>query len=176
MCYWENSLSLFWVPWGQKASFEVAEAKFWILSSFNGFLLRIFVILSFKVIWPQRPQKGFREFFQKLHFWNQCVPTIYLSTEKLWFQLGREIAIWEFWKKSTNFWPWYKLGLCCHTIFILPCFDKFFFDYIHFQNGASQVTFRHSNSISELVFSSRMIRIDHIKLHISLFNILRWGC
>ena len=60
-----------------EAIFEVAEAKFWISSIFNGFSFRIFVILSFEVVWPQRPrrpQKGLREFFQKLHFWNQCIP------------------------------------------------------------------------------------------------------
>ena len=68
---------------------------------FNGFSFRIFVILSFEVVWPQRPrrpQKGLREFFQKLHFWNQCVPTkkmryvtaswskfsLNLSTEEVW--------------------------------------------------------------------------------------------
>ena len=33
--------------------------------------------LSAFCVWPQqprRPQKGLREFFQNLHFWNQCVP------------------------------------------------------------------------------------------------------
>ena len=60
-----------------EAIFEVAEAKFWISSIFNGFSFRIFVILSFEVVCPQRPrrpQKGLRQFFQKLHFWNQGVP------------------------------------------------------------------------------------------------------
>ena len=28
-----------------------------------------------KVVWPWRPQKGPRDFFQKFHFWNQCLPT-----------------------------------------------------------------------------------------------------
>ena len=35
---------------GQEAIFEVAEAKFWISSSFHGFLFRIFVILSFTLL------------------------------------------------------------------------------------------------------------------------------
>ena len=51
--------------------FEVAEAKFWISSSFDRFSFRIFVVLGFEVVWPQwprRPQKGLSEFFQKLHF------------------------------------------------------------------------------------------------------------
>ena len=30
-------------------------------------------VLSFEVIWPRRPR--LREFFQKLQFWNQCIPT-----------------------------------------------------------------------------------------------------
>ena len=41
------------------------------------FHLEFSFFLGFEVIWPQqprRPQKGLREFFQKLHFWNQCVP------------------------------------------------------------------------------------------------------
>ena len=96
--FWKNSLSPFWDPRGQEAIFEVAEAKFWISSIFNGFSFRIFVILSFEVVWPQRPQKGLRDFFQKLHFRNQCVPTkkmryvtaswskfsLNLSTEEVW--------------------------------------------------------------------------------------------
>ena len=81
-----------------EAIFEVAEANF---SIFNGFSFRIFVILSFEVIWPQRPrrpQKGASEFFQKLYFLNQCVQTkkmryvttssskfsLNLSTEEVW--------------------------------------------------------------------------------------------
>ena len=61
-----------------EAIFEVAEAKIWISSIFDEFSFRIFTVLSFEVVWPQRPrrpQKGPSEFFQKLHFWNQCVQT-----------------------------------------------------------------------------------------------------
>ena len=46
---------------------------------FYKFLFRIFVVLGFKFVWPrqpQRPQEGLREFFQKLQFWNQCIPKI----------------------------------------------------------------------------------------------------
>ena len=67
----------------------------------NSVKVRVFIILSFEVIWPRRPrrpQKGPREFFQKLHFRNQCVPTkkmryvtafswkfsLNLSTEEVW--------------------------------------------------------------------------------------------
>ena len=56
--------------------FEVAEAKFWISSSFYKFSFRIFVILDFEVVWPRRPrrpQNGPSECFQKLHFWNQGI-------------------------------------------------------------------------------------------------------
>ena len=99
--FWKNSLSHFRGRWGQEVIFEVAEAKFWISSSFNKFWFRIFVVLGFKVVWPQRPrrpQKGLREFFQKLHFWNQGIPTkkmryvtaswskfsLNISTEEVW--------------------------------------------------------------------------------------------
>ena len=40
---------------------------------------RIFVVLSFEVVWPRRPrrpQKEPSEYFQWLHFWNQWVPLI----------------------------------------------------------------------------------------------------
>ena len=72
----KNSLSPFWGCWGQEVIFEVAEAKFWISSSFYKFSFRIFVILDFEVVWPRRPrrpQNGPSECFQKLHFWNQGI-------------------------------------------------------------------------------------------------------
>ena len=56
---------------GQEAIFEVVEAKFWISSHFYEFSFTICVILGFEVVsprQPRRPQKGLREFFQKLHF------------------------------------------------------------------------------------------------------------
>ena len=87
-----------------EAIFEVAEAKFWISSIFNGFSFRIFVILSFEVVWPQRPrrpQKGLREFFQKLHFWNQCVPTKKMRyVTALWSKFSLNLfteEVWPFW-------------------------------------------------------------------------------
>ena len=58
------------------------HAKFWTSSSFYKFSFRIFVVLDFEVVWPRRPQrprKGVREFFQKLHFWNQCIPAKKMS-------------------------------------------------------------------------------------------------
>ena len=116
--FWKNSLSPFWDPWGQEAIFEDAEAKFWISSIFNGFSFRIFIILCFEDVWPQqpqrprRPQKGLREFFQKLHFWNQDIPTkkmryvtaswskfsLNLSTEEVW-----SAKVW--FKYITHFGP-----------------------------------------------------------------------
>ena len=54
-----------------------AEAEFWISSSFYKFSFRIFGILDFEVVWPRRPpcpRNGPSECFQKLHFWNQCIP------------------------------------------------------------------------------------------------------
>ena len=108
----------------QEVIFEVAEAKFWISSNFNGFSFRIFVILSFEVFWPQRPrrpQKGLREFFQKLHFWNQCVPTkkmryvtalwskfsLNLFTEEVWPGIVRYAERNGNWK---GFWCWYIIN------------------------------------------------------------------
>jgi hypothetical protein len=80
--FWKNSLSPFGGRWDQEVIFEVAEAKFWISSSFNKFSFRIFVVLGFEVVWPRwprRPRRGVREIFQKLHFWNQCIPTKKMS-------------------------------------------------------------------------------------------------
>ena len=65
--FWKNSLSAFWGHWGQEVIFEVAEAKFWIPSTFYKFSFRIFCVLCFEVVWPQRPrrpQKGLRNFFK----------------------------------------------------------------------------------------------------------------
>ena len=76
---------------------------------FNEFSFRIFVVFSFEVIWPwrpRRPQKGLREFFQKLHFWNQCVLrkkmryvtaswskfSLNLSTEEVWYQVHKNLC------------------------------------------------------------------------------------
>ena len=99
--FWKKSLSSFRGHWGQEVIFEVAEARLWISSRFYKFSFRIFVVLGFEVIWPQqpqRPQRGLREFFQKLRFWNQCIPRkelrhvsafsstflLNLSTEEVW--------------------------------------------------------------------------------------------
>ena len=46
---------------------------------FYTFHNRIFVIVSFEVVWPRRPrrpQKEPSECFQRFHFWNQFVPLI----------------------------------------------------------------------------------------------------
>ena len=111
--------------WGY---FEVAMAKFWISSILilNGFSFRIFIILSFEVVWPQRPrpQMGLREFFEKLHFWNQCIPrkkiryviaswstfSLNLFTEEVW-QLVRRLQ-----KRNFGFWI-LDLGFCCPSEF-----------------------------------------------------------
>ena len=80
--FWKNPLSLFWGHWGQEVIFEVIEAKFWISSTFNEFWFRIFIVLSFEVVWPQRPRRPLkepRECFQKLQFWNQCIPAKKMS-------------------------------------------------------------------------------------------------
>ena len=66
--FWKESLSLFRGRWGQEVIFEVAEAKFWISSSFDKFSFRIFVVLCLKAVWPRCPQNGPRECFQKLHY------------------------------------------------------------------------------------------------------------
>ena len=71
---------------------------------FMSFVFRIFVVLRFEVVWPRRPrrpQKGPDEFFQKLHFRNQCFPrkkmryvttssskfSLNFSTEEVWDSL-----------------------------------------------------------------------------------------
>ena len=46
----KKSLSHFGGPQGQKAIFEVEEAKFWISSIFDKFSLIIFVVLGFEVV------------------------------------------------------------------------------------------------------------------------------
>ena len=78
----KKSLGPFWGRWCQEVIFEVAKAKFWISSIFYKFSFRIFIVLGFEVVWPRRPQRprrGVREFFQKLHFWNQCIPAKKMS-------------------------------------------------------------------------------------------------
>ena len=98
-----------------EAIFEVAEAKFWISSIFNGFSFRIFVLLSFEVVWPQqprRPQKGLREFFQKLHFWNQCVPTKKMRyVTASWSKFSLNLLTEEVWQSTKiEYWdkPWFQ--------------------------------------------------------------------
>ena len=64
---------------GQEVIFEVTEAKFWISSSFNKFSFRIFIVLGFKVVWPQwpqRPQKWHTQIFWKQPQINVFVPKI----------------------------------------------------------------------------------------------------
>jgi hypothetical protein len=75
--FWRFTQNPFRGRWGQEVIFEVAEAKLLISSSSYKFSFRIFVVWGFKVVWPrqpQQPQKVLRDFFQKLHFWNQCIP------------------------------------------------------------------------------------------------------
>ena len=99
--FWKNSLSPFRGRWGQEVIFEVAEAKFWISSSFDRFWFRIFVVLGFEVVWPQRPrrpQKGLSEFFQKLHFWNQCIKLRKMSySSALWSKFSLNLSTEEVW-------------------------------------------------------------------------------
>ena len=76
------------IPW---APFEVVEVKWPFLRSrrpnlrfhlvYIKFPFTLPFVFGFNEIWtligfqPWRPQKGLRELYQKLHFWNQCVPT-----------------------------------------------------------------------------------------------------
>ena len=65
--------------WGLEVVLEATEAKISKSSSFITFHNRIFVVLSFEVVWPRRPRrprKELGEYFQRLHFWNQFVPLI----------------------------------------------------------------------------------------------------
>ena len=97
------------IHWASSEVLEVTRSfsrsrrpNFLILSVFNEFSFRIFVVLSFEVVWPQQPQKGL---FQKLHFWYQYVPTkmmryiilvkilLNLSTEDLWIRVSSIIQI-----------------------------------------------------------------------------------
>ena len=78
------SYSSFFSAWCPDFKNVIFDKIHWALSRslrsrghFYRFLFRIFVVLDFKVIWPQwpwQPQMGLRDFFQKLQFWNQCVP------------------------------------------------------------------------------------------------------
>ena len=107
-CYfWKNSLSPFRGRWVQEVIFEVAEAKFWISSSFDRFWFRIFVVLGFEVVWPQqprRPQKGPSEFFQILHFWNQCMKLRKMSySSALWSKFSINLSTEEGWASCKYF-------------------------------------------------------------------------
>ena len=65
--------------WGLEVIFEVTKAKISKSFNFNTFYNRIFVILNFEVVWPQRPRRPWKEpseYFQRLRFWNQFVPLI----------------------------------------------------------------------------------------------------
>ena len=46
--FWKNSLSLFRGCWGQEVIFEIAEAKFWISSSFHRFSFKNFHRFGFQ--------------------------------------------------------------------------------------------------------------------------------
>ena len=103
-----------WDPWGHEAIFEVAMAKFLISSILilNGFSFRIFIILSFDAVWPQRtwPQKGLREFFQKLHFWNQCIPRK---------KIRYVIASWSTFSLNLFTEEVWRSVLCTHTFILV---------------------------------------------------------
>ena len=110
----------------QKVIFKVAEAKFWILSSYYKFSYRILVVLGFKVVWPwwpQWPQKGLRDFF----FENMFLKSVhskkrdeacpgFLILGSLWAsQKGRKTSV--FW--TVQIWQCpvepYFLGTFCVT-------------------------------------------------------------
>ena len=120
--FWKKSLSPFRVRKDQKVISKAAEAKVWISSNFYKFLFRNFVVLGFEVVWPRQPhqpQKGLRIFFQKLHFWNQCVPTkkmryIKALSEKFSLNLSTE----EVCKLSNNRRSVWKEWLCGKIVFI----------------------------------------------------------
>ena len=119
-----------------EAIFEVVKAKFWISSCLERFWFRIFVILGFEVVWPQqprRPQKWPSEFFQKLHFWNQCNQTKkmrYVTTLSSTFSLN--LPTEEVWVPCNLFYYltfWHLLLIFDHCHFIMfPifCFSQFF--------------------------------------------------
>ena len=122
----KKSLSPFRGCWGQEVIFQVAEAKFWVSSSFYKFSFRIFVVLDFEVVWPRRPQrprKGVREFFQKLHFWNQCIPAkklSYVPASRLKFftkSLHRGGVIMQWWLRDgqTNHFHLVFVNLICNV-------------------------------------------------------------
>ena len=98
---------------------------------------RIFVVLSFEVVWPQRPRRPRKEpseYFQQLHFWNQFVPLIkmhYRVRYSFDFNLKiRSGQVWDNccvfsgtqWSHLLGFFPvwgsWYFLVLCL-TIIVL---------------------------------------------------------
>ena len=121
-----------------EAIFEVAEAKIWISSIFDEFSFRIFTVLSFEVVWPQRPrrpQKGPSEFFQKLHFWNQCVQTKkmrYVTTLSSTFSLNlptEEVCklICPVRSSHTKIIPglyMWNMHLICHILDMICCWSR----------------------------------------------------
>ena len=64
----------FWPRWPQKRPLNLSSLGSRLI--FITFHNRIFVVLSFEVFLPRRPQKEPSEYFQRLHFWNQWVPLI----------------------------------------------------------------------------------------------------
>ena len=100
---------------------------------FYKFSFRIFVILGFEVIWPRQPhwpQKGLREFFQKLHFWNQCIPRKEMrNVSALSSKFSLNLSTEEVWRVST-----FKLQLSYFIDFFL------YFDFINFSyNSISEI-------------------------------------
>ena len=102
---WKKSLRTFRGSWGQEVILEVGEAKFWNSSNFHRFSLED---LSFEVVWhrrPRRPQKGPREFFQKLQFRNQWVPTKKMRfVTAFWSMFSLNLSLWNilFYNRLSN--------------------------------------------------------------------------
>ena len=92
------------------------------------FLNRIFVVLSFEVVWPRRPQcprKELGEYFQWLHFWNQFVPLI-----KMHYRVRYSLTLIS---KSAQ--------ARCDYSTLIPDFKLFPFSYAVFPRIVSAETF-----------------------------------
>ena len=114
----KNSLSPFWGCWGQEVIFEVAEAKFWISSSFYKFSFIIFVVFGFNSHLTWQPENFFKNVifeisaFQRKRwvgnvsaFWSKF--SLNLSTEN-------DACSWRFNSKPGNsyfrVWPVLETG------------------------------------------------------------------
>ena len=99
--FWKNSLSPFRGRRGHQVQTTLKPKTMKILIENSSKIDEIQNLASLS--WqPWRHQKGFREFFQKLHFWNQCVPTKKMRyVTAFWSKFSLNLFTEEVW------WVWH---------------------------------------------------------------------